>query len=79
MHHFRFTTSSPGAVFVKVDSSGPERKNNLVKNTIWSPSADDLPPMIIPIGLSAERKQYLFDKIHEFCPAEKRDSVCPKP
>ena len=29
MHHFRFTTSSPGAVFVKLDSSGPERKRTL--------------------------------------------------
>ena len=29
MHHFRFTTSSPGGVFVKLDSSGPERKTTL--------------------------------------------------
>ena len=79
MHHFRFNFSSPGVVFVKSESSGPERKINLLKNTSWVPSADDLPSLIIPTGLSAERKQYLFDKIREFCPAEKRDSVCPKP
>ena len=78
MHHFRFTSSSPGAVFVKSDSSGPERKIYLLKNTLWSPSADDPPPLIISTRLSAEWKQYLFDKIRKFCPAEKCDSVCPE-
>ena len=65
--------SSPGVVFVQSESSGLERKINLLKNTSWVPLADDLPSLIIPSGLSAERKQYLFDKIREFCHAEKRN------
>ena len=27
-----------------------------------------LPPIVKPPGLSQERRQYLFDKIREFCP-----------
>jgi len=54
-----FTSSFPVTVFVKSTSSGPERKINLFKTTSWAPSADQLPPLIVPMGLSAERKQYL--------------------
>ena len=79
MHHFRFVSSSPGAVFVKTVGSGAERQINLLRNTSWAPSAHDLPDIIVPAGLSSERQQYLFEKIREFCPAEKQDSVCPKP
>ena len=33
---------------------------------IAAQSADQFPPVIVPVGLSAEHKQYLFDKIREF-------------
>ena len=79
MHHFRFVSSSPGTLFVKSVDSAAERKINLLKDISWAPSAHQLPPVIIPMGLSAERQQYLYDKIREFCPPEKQDSVCPKP
>jgi len=79
MHHFRFASSSPGAVFVKSVGSDNERKINLLKNATWNPSAHELPPVVVPSGLSRERQQYLFDKIREFCPADKQDIVCPKP
>ena len=48
MHHFRFNSSSPGVVFVESESSGLERKINLLKNTSWVPLADNLPSLIIP-------------------------------
>ena len=79
MHHFRFVSGSPGAVFVKSDSSAAERKINLLKDTSWAPSVHQLPLVIISMGLSAERQLYLYEKIREFCPPEKQDSVCPKP
>ena len=79
MHHFRFVSSSPGTVFVKSVGSATEKNINLLKDTSWTPSAYQLPPVIVPMGLSAERQHYLYDKIREFCPPEKQDSVCPKP
>ena len=79
MQHFRFSSSSPGAVFVKSVGSAAEQKINLLKDMSWAPSANQLPQVVVPMGLSAERQQYLYDKIREFCPPEKQDSVCPKP
>ena len=55
MYHFRFVSSSPGAVFVKSVGSGAERKINLLRNTSWAPSAHDLPDVVDPMGLSAEQ------------------------
>ena len=54
-HHFRFASSSPGAVFVKSVGSNSERKINLLKNATWNPSAHELPPVVVPSGLSRER------------------------
>ena len=45
----------------------------------WSPSATDLPPVINPPGLSAERQWYLYDNIREYCPPHCQDVVCPLP
>ena len=75
MHHFRFHTSSPGTIFVKTSSTTEERAIKLLKNDIWAPN--QLPSVIPPTGLSAERQQYLYDKIREFCPADKQEIVCP--
>ena len=79
MHHFKFTACKPGMVFVKDSSTGAERLINLLKDTPWRPSADQLPPTVVPNGLSIERQWYLYDKIREFCPDNKKDTVCPKP
>ena len=38
-----------------------------------------MPEVIPPDGLSYKRKQYLFNEIREFCTAETRDLVRPKP
>ena len=38
----------------------------------------DLPPVVTPSGLSAERQWYLFDSIQEYCPETCRDDVCLK-
>ena len=78
LYHFRFESASPGCVFTKERSDSPEVKHHLLKEP-WSPDADELPTVISPCGLSAERQWYLHDQIRPFCPAEDMDSVCPLP
>jgi hypothetical protein len=76
-HHFRFSSSDPGVVFLKqYDDSAKERVPLLKGN--WQPD-NDFPKVIQPAGLSLERQSYLYERIREFCPEERRDDVCPKP
>ena len=79
MHHFRFDSEFPGIVFVKNSSSDVEQQIQLFKDVSWSPSPDELPQRIVPLGLSIERQWYLYDKIRDFCSDEAKDIVCPKP
>ena len=79
LHHFRFTATHPGMVFVKTSSDGSERKIQLLKDPTWRPTTVQLPTVVIPNGLSLERRMYLFEKIHEFCLEETKGLVCPKP
>ena len=76
--HYRFTSSSPGAVFVKKGSGDEEEKINMLKNPSWRPSCHDHPNVVTPLGLSLQRQWYLHDKIREFC-SNSKDLVCPKP
>ena len=64
---------------MKTSSDGEERSIQLLKDPTWKPTASQLPPVIVPNGLSLERQWYLFDKIREFCSDESKDLVCPKP
>ena len=64
--HFRFSRSTPGVVHVKNSSNGIE-KITLLKDRSWKPSPHELPETVVPNGLSPERKQYLYEKIREFC------------
>lgn len=77
-YHFRFISSDPGAVYVKLHSDTTEKGFVLLKGS-WSPSSDDLPPIIIPNGLSMERQWYLLDHIREFYPEQDCDITCPEP
>ena len=80
MHHFRFTAAHPGVVFVKHSCDDPvERKIKLLKTMTWEPTSENLPPRIIPPGLTLERQWYLYQKIREFCPDDMKDIVCPQP
>ena len=79
MHHLTFTESKRGVALVKDTINSPEREVMLLKNTSWKPQADDLPAVIPPPGLSLERRQYLYEKIREFCPPHCQDLVCPDP
>ena len=74
MAHFRFSADSPGYVHVKKSSSDAttEQKIKLVKDISGTPDMSSLPD-----GLSVKRQWYLYNKVHEFCPEEFRDLVCP--
>ena len=79
MHHLTFTSSKPGSVVVKDTINSPEWEINMIVDSKWRPRADQLPPIISPSGLSKERKQYLFEKIREYCPPHCQDLVYPDP
>ena len=79
MHHLTLTHYKPGYMIVKDSVDSPEREIQMAQDEKWTPSPTDLPTIIPPPGLSHERRQYLFDKIREFCPQECQDLVCPNP
>lgn len=78
-HHFNFSTSFPGVVKVQPHAGATEEQQHLLKDPSWKPDATNLPPIIQPTGLSLERRQYLFEKIREFCRDNTKDLVCPNP
>lgn len=80
LHHFKMDSASPGCVLAKEQCDTPEVKYDLLK-TPWTPDDDNLPGVVPPHGLNAERQWYLYNQIHPFCPAEDMDSVpfiCPQ-
>ena len=54
LHHFRFDSNSPGAVYVKERSSDSKHQITLTKDTFWHPSVNNLPDVVVPPGLSLE-------------------------
>ena len=62
MHHFRFLSSRPGKVMVKNTHDDPEHTISLLKLSSWRPEPGELPNVIVPAGLSAERQWYLHKK-----------------
>ena len=56
-HHFRCDSSQPGVVFVKQHADTDEEKINLMKcSPPWLPDPNNLPSLVPPKGLSAERQ-----------------------
>ena len=68
-HHFRFSHQHPGEVFVKTTCYAREKSYNILRDN-HNFSSLTLPSVIDPPGLPAERQQYLYNKIREFCPEE---------
>ena len=79
-HHFRCDASKPGVVFVKEHADTEEEEIDLFKATThWTPDPEELPRVVVPKGLSAERQWYLYDSIRPFCPDGDKDTTCPLP
>ena len=77
-HQFHFSSSSPGTVLCKEFSDSPGTVIVLLKEA-WKPVATDLPQIVEPPGLSADRQWYLYEKIQPFCDEDFRDITCPLP
>lgn len=79
-HHFRCDSTKPGKVFVKVHADTEEIEIDLMKHKPgWAPDHSELPPIVPPKGLSAERQWYLYESIWPFCPEGDKDLTCPLP
>ena len=78
-HHFRFSQENPGVVFFKESVSSPEQSFMLLKRNVILPSSTTLPNEINPDGLTAERKNYLYREIRQFCKPGTEDLVAPAP
>ena len=59
--------------------SSPEQSFTLLKRNVILPSSSTLPNEINPDGLTAERKNYLYHEIRQFCKPETEDLVAPAP
>ena len=77
-HHFRYSNSSPGSIFVREFSDSPEKEIKFLKSG-HNLTKDILPPTLSPTGLSKERQIYLYEQIRPFCQLEYRDFTCPLP
>ena len=77
-HHFHFSSSTPGTVFVKEHADTPEVPLPILRHS-WQPTQGELPPRVEPKGLSDERQWYLYERIHPFCAHEHRNTVTPEP
>lgn len=77
-HHFRFSSSSPGVVFVREFANSTEKPISILKPG-HKLSKNALPSTLQPTGLSLEREKYLYEQIRPFCQEEYRDLTCPLP
>ena len=57
-HHF--SRDAPGVVALKKFRDSSSTTFRILADSSWKPSADDLPPQILPSGLSNERQWYLY-------------------
>ncbi len=79
-HQFSFNSSQPGVVSCKEFSDSASIDIDIRKNKLsWYPVANDLPPVITPKGLSADRQWYLYEKIRPYCHEYSADNTCPLP
>ena len=78
-HQFLFNSTQPGVVTCKEFSDSNSVDFNISKIISWNPVATDLPPVLTPKGLSADRQWYLYEKIRPYCDNYSDDIVCPLP
>lgn len=65
-HHFSFTSENPGMFFLKQFVSSLEQSFMMLKNNGIFPPSSTLPCVINPVGLTKERKEYLYREIRQF-------------
>ncbi|XP_065941872.1 uncharacterized protein [Magallana gigas] len=81
MRHFRFSSLSPGKLFVKSHADDSEREITLLKSSI-SPediTTGSVMPDILPTGgITSERQRYLFRVVRPFVRDPFKDTTCPE-
>ncbi|XP_048771609.1 uncharacterized protein LOC125677540 [Ostrea edulis] len=78
-HHFRFTSEEPWNVYVKERVDSDEKMVFLKKNGSPSFDAAALPEILLPVGLTRERQQYLYRNVRPYVRPAHQDSLCPTP
>ena len=68
-HHFEFSKKKPGYVLAREHADGEKVDICLVKNVpdLAAFTKDALPPILVPPGITAERKNYLWTQVREYC------------
>ena len=80
-HHFRFSSSEPGKVFIREFPSSAEFSVSIIKDQekLQTVLTSD-PEIIRRPGLSAERAWYLYENVRQHCEGDiHKDTTCPKP
>ena len=80
-HHFRLTSSEPGALFVREFPSSPKTRLNIVKDKSQIQELlSSEPDLITSPGLSPERAWYFYENVRQHCEGDSnKDNTCPKP
>ena len=78
---FSFFSKSSRHCFTRTACDSPENEFNLLKRGVRADSfsAENLPSVLMPVGLSMDRAQYLHKEIAPFVRPEFRDILCPSP
>lgn len=81
LHHLVFSADTPGIALIREYNDSEVKRISLLtaSHKDWKLTPNLMPPQIKPDGLSQERKEYLYEKIREFCPPECRNIVFPDP
>ena len=78
-HHFMLDVSALGSVSVKEYADAEEIAYKLTLEDELC-GIHNMPPIITPVGMSPERKVYLYEKIRPFISSEEAAALtCPKP
>ena len=76
--HFVFSSVKPGCVLVKTRDDG-EESVFAIMNDAEPVDPEQLPDIIPPQGLSAERQWYLYDSVRPLVPEVVQNVICPLP
>ena len=57
-HHLTISALLPDTVSLKQFSDSPTSEFKILRDTLWNPTSDQLPPSIKPSGLSSARLRY---------------------
>ncbi|XP_045182213.1 uncharacterized protein LOC123540944 [Mercenaria mercenaria] len=79
-HYFRFTSTDPGAVFMKMSAVDTEETRFVVcKTNLLAMDSCDIPQEIMPAGLNRERQRYLYSQVRPLVRLQFQEEFCAVP